>query len=820
MSVREYTTGTRDFSGEMMEKLNIIKQKKVGYIYTILKAVCFAVVNVLLYRILNIWGAINIFKIDFLPYVTITGVMVIFGLLLIISFICSHKEQYYIRLNLIIKHYKNALYITFFILGILAWQRCEECFMLQISLFVEELFVVIFVEVENNRILPYSFNGKHYPRVFYTERPVCERSVLTKSQENALIQMLKILDERSSLESVNIALIGAWGKGKTSVMDTLISELQNRNNGEPAYFILKINTQTIQGISNILDYVRGYIYALFKQYGIVNFTGKTSVAFITALIDMLGNVETKPIINALENQKKLDFSDLECEKKVFSYNIQKLLKRSQKKNIVFVIDDAERSEHKKQILKLLSEFISVNGILSIISLDDHYDKMIRPISQKIEHQSVENENQYNVSCEALDKYIHVRVRIEELNRIEYETSIRYQLIDASRHVRKSEKGLYYIDCIPETDSYSLFTTINDHGTNRIESVGGTVISGEHNLLMELFHYNLEKLEDGKSLGDYLNHLIENYFYHSKEFQCLMNGIDAFSIRSSWFGILDKEDIFDWSIQIEGIVERYFFAIGTMLESLDILERGSEALRGNLRSLDDYYKMCIKKQLGVSLDIDNIENNVVYGLNDGIFIGIKKLIFSNDDLEKVENMLIAEDYAAFQRLLINKLNKVVDLLGLTRVLADFMRYFRDTLNNYRLFKMQLREAELLDMYYLEYLTKDWIPREKVQFDTKQLLEKLQWCKGINVNWPSLRAFLNTVLYKEYITNYGVRFTDGTFQECKAWILYDNDTKILVVTAKDNGNTVHFEFTTEGQPIEVTEEGKRKIENIIAQYIEKG
>ena len=114
----------------------------------------------------------------------------------------------------------------------------------------------------------------------------------------------------------------------------------------------------------------------------------------------------------------------------------------------------------------------------------------------------------------------------------------------------------------------------------------------------------------------------------------------------------------------------------------------------------------------------------------------------------------------------------------------------------------------------------MPREKVQIDTKQLLEKFQWCKGINVNWPSLRAFLNTVLYKEYITNYGARFTDGTFQECKAWILYDNDTKILVVTAKDNGNIVHFEFTTEGQPTEVTEEGNRKIENIIAQYIEKG
>ena len=40
--------------------------------------------------------------------------------------------------------------------------------------------------------------------------------------------------------------------------------------------------------------------------------------------------------------------------------------------------------------------------------------------------------------------------------------------------------------------------------------------------------------------------------------------------------------------------------------------------------------------------------------------------------------------------------------LTYLLYDFISYIRSVMNNYRLFKMQIREAELLGLAYLDYL----------------------------------------------------------------------------------------------------------------------
>lgn len=51
------------------------------------------------------------------------------------------------------------------------------------------------------------------------------------------------MDKRNSFDSFNIALIGAWGSGKTSITDTLIYEYEQDN--EP-YFILKIGILTLK----------------------------------------------------------------------------------------------------------------------------------------------------------------------------------------------------------------------------------------------------------------------------------------------------------------------------------------------------------------------------------------------------------------------------------------------------------------------------------------------------------------------------------------------------------------------------------------------
>lgn len=783
----------------------------VTFCYVLLTFICSIVIN-------NLWGSFNMFaNPPMLNKVVVGGLILGGAILIIVGRKCIRKSS--IRVNLVIKYHKHIICFGVILLCVFVFQNWDVSLPVKGSLLFEEFLWLYFLEWESNRIFPYSFQGECGEYHFYSEKPVAGHTILTRSQENARSQILTILDRRTSVESVNIALIGAWGTGKTSVLNTLIIDLQNRNDEKQKYFILKIDAQTIQGISNIIEYVRGYIYTLFKQYGIVGFGGKSSVAFITALADMLVHPEANTLIRTFGSENYSVFSDLESKRQVFSENIQKLLKRSHRKNIIFVIDDAERSEHKNQILKLLSEFTSVNGILSIVSLDNSYDRWIQPTDEGKPAESSQNENSDRKLSDSLDKYIHIRVRIEEENRIEQEASIKHQIINANRQIKNTKKGLCYIDCMNKNEANSLFDTGTDYGTNCIESAGSTIIYGEYNMLMELFHYNIEKYSEGESFGSYLEQIIRNYFVHCREFQNLItesgNEIAIYSISLSWFNVLSQDD-FDWSQQIAGVVEQYFYKMHMILEYLETAE-GKHDIKGkHINSFDEFHAMIMIKTFNFPLEKNSYIDSNSFN-SDSNYLGIKWLLFSQRDIEELDEMFMEAKYDNIKKTFTSKMPGLVNLLLLTQVLADFIRYLRTTLNNYRLFKMQLREAELIGKYYLEYLVERWEPREPVKEHVGRLLERLPM--EIIPNWPSLRSFLNMALYEEYITDHGGRFKDRPLEDCKAWILYEDDKKLLVVTAKENDMIIHFEFTTEGESVQTTETEKKEIEKIIEKYIKK-
>ena len=70
--------------------------------------------------------------------------------------------------------------------------------------------------------------------------------------------------------------------------------------------------------------------------------------------------------------------------------------------------------------------------------------------------------------------------------------------------------------------------------------------------------------------------------------------------------------------------------------------------------------------------------------------------------------------------------------LTYLLYDFISYIRSVMNNYRLFKMQIREAELLGLAYLDYLINDWQP-------TLEIREKINRCKSLDFIWSREKSF---------------------------------------------------------------------------------
>ena len=65
----------------------------------------------------------------------------------------------------------------------------------------------------------------------------------------------------------------------------------------------------------------------------------------------------------------------------------------------------------------------------------------------------------------------------------------------------------------------------------------------------------------------------------------------------------------------------------------------------------------------------------------------------------------------------------------------MQKLRNVLNKYRTFKMQLREAELLNMNYLDYLIKEWQPREQVRDNIQKMKDEKPLLKNLNWGFPS-------------------------------------------------------------------------------------
>ena len=116
----------------------------------------------------------------------------------------------------------------------------------------------------------------------------------------------------------------------------------------------------------------------------------------------------------------------------------------------------------------------------------------------------------------------------------------------------------------------------------------------------------------------------------------------------------------------------------------------------------------------------------------------------------------------------------------------MQYLRNVLNNYRTFKMQLREAELLNMNYLDYLIKEWQPREQVRDNIQKMKDEKPLLKNLNWGFPSLNAFVNNVLFENYILRFGNRFGNEQLKGSKLFLYHGEKTIIVISMNHDNSN----------------------------------
>ncbi len=740
--------------------------------------------------VLESLGLMGLFNAN-IKYMTVPLVQQVLGILIVIFIIIYASNKEINSLDIFIK--KNNHYIVFvvFFFEIIILYKCSNIGQLLISI-LECGIIYYLINYVDTLMFNYSYNYTSLTGRNYVERPVVGRDNLTPKQEETLNLLEKLIEKRKATDSFNIALIGAYGCGKTSITDTLIYEYEQ--NRQP-YFMLKIGTLTLKEGENIAIYVRNYFENLFKKYEIG--ISSAGVTFLTSLVKTFSN--NTSLKGMFDNAKSTSFCDIEKEKALFTKQVATLLKISGKKNIILIIDDTDRSENEMEIIKLLEEYSSVEGIISIVALDKSKDIVIRPGLCNMDKETVYNQ---------IDKYIHIRVRVNDDDHIDHEMNLTEQIIDSYNNI--SYKDACFISFNNSITGKSLFDGIISYETTEIVN-HNSFSSGNMNILTKIFCENLKR--KSKSFGDYFEEIINEHIYKTKELAPYIRemltlspekwDIKLFQINFQW---TDRKEI-DSLLRLNNNSNTLFWTLCQILDGIYLISDDKDIL-DKIKNIDEIYIYYMKTKYSANITYDdNISNShITYpGLDQ-----VKIIVFGKKLYNELNSYIEAKDYEHVKKILLGKIRDVSKLLVITMMLVDFIDYLRTIMNNYRMFKMQLREAELLDTDYLDYLIKEWQPRKEIKKNLDIIKENYSFMAEIQIDMPQLRSIINHFLFEYYILKYSFHRSKDT-NNYKMFLYNNGEEKIIVIKKilMDN-NCIEYTFLDiEGLPIKLTVEEENRI-----------
>ena len=203
---------------------------------------------------------------------------------------------------------------------------------------------------------------------------------------------------------------------------------------------------------------------------------------------------------------------------------------------------------------------------------------------------------------------------------------------------------------------------------------------------------------------------------------------------------------DWLDRLENLANNLWTYL--RLINLGIIYINSKMeLRKNVAfgSLGDIYLYYVNKDNNTfSLDESNMGNNIV--------APYVYLMFTNNEIKYIDNCISEKKYKEVEELIHQALEMVLILQMEVIPLEYFVNYLRQSENNYRFLKMQLREADLLNLNYLDYLIGEWNLQEDIYDELRNRLCTEGLFKPDEVNWVSVRTMLDTILYNNYILPY--------------------------------------------------------------------
>lgn len=438
----------------------------------------------------------------------------------------------------------------------------------------------------------------------------------------------------------------------------------------------------------------------------------------------------------------------------------------------------------------------------MILLDKKHDINLRKSIDLLSIDPGETDDIANDVYMSIDKYVHIRVRIEDDFHVEYEERIKHQIILENKAVTKKENC--YINCDGERNTISLFSFVKDYPTAEFVKQSMNFL-GNYNILTELFLCNLEKQDKG--FGDYFEGIVLEYLYHSKELLPFIRKMlltkpeewdfELHRINMVWTNSFG-DDRFDWLIRLQNNSNQMFWMLYQLIEASEMVGAIESKIQNeilNFVDLYDYY-MITKMPVEDRTWENRKENPVKYsGLDD-----LEVIVFEKEEIKTINIYIQEKQYEKVKLILVEKIKDVSNFYLISAILNEFMAYLRNIMNNFRTFKMQLREAELLDMNYLDYLIKEWQPTKSLTDNIEKMKKETSALKNLNISYPSLNAYINMVLYTNYISKFDTRFFNGELKNLRLWIMHGERRNIIVISSKQNTQYEFHFLDSQGNIIE--------------------
>ena len=199
----------------------------------------------------------------------------------------------------------------------------------------------------------------------------------------------------SSTEPFSICLSGAWGTGKTSVMNG-VAEILKENVDKP-YDIIYINALELDNKKTLLTYLMTQIREKLKARGVYVGVNSEYKEFVSSFAGTL----TSSSIGTFLQKKLTNDDDYRAQKQ----NLEEVLERTYKNGkLIVVVDDIERCDRNtaREYLFLVKEVATMRNCVSVFITD--YDMLNKIVS---------DEKALKNSPDFLNKFFNYKVDLED-----------------------------------------------------------------------------------------------------------------------------------------------------------------------------------------------------------------------------------------------------------------------------------------------------------------------------------------------------------------------------------------------------------------------